>query len=172
MRISFHTAVNYFQFIPKIIQGTLVASPGCTSEILLPKDYFFFVAFLAAFLAGAFLAAFFVAMLSILPLFRFASNLQHECCSYGRYMVLEKQCQEKNAISNDTSWYANRKNQRALFRNFARNQLLSEFIEHEIANRVRKFLSRTSLLLHAKACYLRSADNDSHAVHPICSACS
>jgi hypothetical protein len=35
----------------------------------LPKDYFFFVAFLAAFLAGAFLAAFFVAMLSILPFF-------------------------------------------------------------------------------------------------------
>jgi hypothetical protein len=96
---------------PKTIQGTLVASPGCTSEILLPKDYFFFVAFLAAFLAGAFLAAFFVAMLSILPFFRFASNLQHECCSYGRYMVLEKQCQEKNEISYDTSWSVNRKNQ-------------------------------------------------------------
>jgi hypothetical protein len=63
----------------------------------LPKDYFFFVAFFAAFLAGAFFAAFFVAMVVYSPLFRFPSSLQHECCSYGMYMVLQKLCQEKNA---------------------------------------------------------------------------
>jgi hypothetical protein len=120
----------------------------------LPKDYFFFVAFLAAFLAGAFLAAFFVAMVVYSPFFRFASNLQHECCSYGRYMFLEKQCQEKNVISHNTSWYPNRKNHCALFWNFTEKQYLSDFIEHEKGKSASQFLSRVSLLLHADACYV------------------
>ena len=81
-------------------------------------------------------------------------------------MVLEKQCQEKNEISHDTSWYANRKNQRALFRNFTEKQLLGELTDMKNEKSVLKFHSRVSLLLHAQACYLRSADNDSHAAHP------
>ena len=73
-------------------------------------------------------------MLSILPFFRFASNLQHECCSYGRYMVLEKQCQEKNAISYDTSWSANKKSTKPCFGTLPRTNFSANSSSMKIEN--------------------------------------
>jgi hypothetical protein len=80
----------------------------------LPKDYFFFAVFFAAFLAGAFFAAFFAVAMVVYSPFSMCIESATRVCSYGRYMVLEKRCQEKNHSSSDTSDRWNRKEQRGI----------------------------------------------------------